>query len=271
MVRAILFDLDDTLIVEEKATEEALFCAATLVYQSYKVSPHLFIQTIKQISESLWLNSPQVAWCQAIGVSAREALWADLKEEIPEEKKLRDWILLYRQMSWKESLSAFRVKDACLAEEMSACYIKECQRRHQVFPETFSVLKSLQGFRLGLLTNGFAGHQRSKLVRAGLANFFPLVIVSAEFGQGKPHPGIFLKALSSLGVAAGETWMVGNCLINDISGAQSVGIKTIWVNRSGQSLPTKIFPDVIVSNLQQIGEVFSAGKKINPSSKTLGI
>ncbi len=49
----------------------------------------------------------------------------------------------------------------------------------------------------------------------------------------KPHPSIFEAALLSAGVAAGEAVMVGDSLKADVRGALNVGMRAVWLRRSG--------------------------------------
>ena len=49
----------------------------------------------------------------------------------------------------------------------------------------------------------------------------------------KPHPSIFEAALASAGVAPGEAVMVGDSLKADVRGALNVGMRAVWLRRSG--------------------------------------
>ena len=49
--------------------------------------------------------------------------------------------------------------------------------------------------------------------------------------------------------------MIGNSLRSDISGAQNIGIKTIWINRDKNANEKKITPDYIITNLEEIYDI----------------
>src|SRR4051812_46390818 len=93
-----------------------------------------------------------------------------------------------------------------------------------------------------LLTNGAPRLQRWKLAGSGFAEAFEAVIVSGEFGVGKPDRSIFDHALTLARVSAEEVVMIGNSLANDVIGAQHVGINAIWVNLDGEATPPTVQP-----------------------------
>jgi putative hydrolase of the HAD superfamily len=92
-------------------------------------------------------------------------------------------------------------------------------------------------YTLGLITNGASCLQREKLAKAGLDEYFDAVVVSAEFGDGKPDPSIFMHAYSLLGSDSEHTVMIGDSIARDVDGALAVGVGAIWVNRYGQPRP----------------------------------
>ena len=70
----------------------------------------------------------------------------------------------------------------------------------------------------------------------------------------KPHPGIFNRALTELGVAASQAVMVGDILEMDIAGAQGAGMRAIWLDARGKGLPEEapVRPD---ARIEQLGEL----------------
>jgi putative hydrolase of the HAD superfamily len=53
----------------------------------------------------------------------------------------------------------------------------------------------------------------------------------------KPDPAIFRHALERIGATAREAVMIGDSWTNDVVGASAVGIRAIWLNRSGHPCP----------------------------------
>ncbi len=59
----------------------------------------------------------------------------------------------------------------------------------------------------------------------GLRDYFACIFVACETGVGKPHPQAFHRACKVLGVAPGETLMVGNDPEDDYLGALRAGLR----------------------------------------------
>jgi len=85
------------------------------------------------------------------------------------------------------------------------------------------------GVPWGIVTNGQSKMQRRKTVRAGLIPLAPFILVPSEFGDQKPSPAVFIKAVEETGSFASETLFVGDNPVTDIRGAQSIGMPTAWM------------------------------------------
>lgn len=97
-------------------------------------------------------------------------------------------------------------------------------------PEVDRLLNELlPRYSLAIVSNGSSLNQREKICRAGLAPCFENVLISQEVGCAKPSPEIFAEALARLHCGADEALMVGDDLENDILGAAAVGLGTIWI------------------------------------------
>lgn len=88
-----------------------------------------------------------------------------------------------------------------------------------------------RGVRLAVVTNGPSQLQRRKLARSGVEAHLDAVVVSGEVGVSKPDPAIFAHALAALDVAAADAVMVGDDPRRDVVGGAAVGLRTVWVSR----------------------------------------
>ena len=125
-----------------------------------------------------------------------------------------------------------------------------------LFPNTEDILGQLvnQNVKLALLTNGAGEAQREKIKRFGLSLYFPVCLIEGELGFGKPDRRVFEMALNKMAVKPQQTWMVGDDLERDISGAQTSGIFSIWFDYKEKGLPegSPIMPDKIINNITEL-------------------
>lgn len=102
----------------------------------------------------------------------------------------------------------------------------------EVYPEVPEALEALAaaGLRLAVISNW--DHRLPPLLeQLGLAGRFETVVYSAAVGVEKPHRGIFERALSFLGVPAERTLHVGDSPIEDVEGAEAVGMRGLLLRR----------------------------------------
>lgn len=106
------------------------------------------------------------------------------------------------------------------------------------FPDALRVLDALRRTSLvrGVVSNGWTVKQAEKLVRLGLANAFSpgAIFISEEIGVAKPHPRIFLVACEGLGIQPAEALYVGDDPVKDVDPAHEAGLFTFLRRGSGK-------------------------------------
>jgi putative hydrolase of the HAD superfamily len=60
---------------------------------------------------------------------------------------------------------------------------------------------------------------------------FSTVVISGEVHIAKPDPAVFALAVQKLGLDPQQVWHVGNSLAEDVGGAKSAGVTSVWLNR----------------------------------------
>ncbi len=204
-------------------------------------------------------------------VSAEQSMRAWLRKNVPEVVDLHNTTglaqiraeVLANHPQLKHNLSALRVHvtqraiESCGYSSESAQHLARAafdvfmDGRHQVeyFEDALSTLATLSSrYTLAALTNGNAD-----INRLGLDRFFSFAYSAADVGRGKPHPEMFLAALERADSAPDGAVHIGDHLIDDIAGAQNVGMHTIWVDLYGQGLPDgTVRPTCIVNALKEI-------------------
>ncbi len=150
----------------------------------------------------------------------------------------------------------YGIEDEVLLDEMAVAFQQLKTATIELFPGALDALHSLRskGLKLGLITNGNAQGQRAKVKGAGLEPIFDNILIEGEFGVGKPDPQVFLHTLEQLEVTPDEAWMVGDNLVNDVGGAQAVGICGVWVDWRGVGLPENslVTPDRTIRSVVEL-------------------
>ncbi len=256
MIKAILFDLDDTLIIEENSVVETFLETSLLVEQKYDINAQDFAKTARNKIREIWYKLPTIAYARKIAISSWEALWAQFNGPQEEIRQLRSLAGKYRYDAWTNALKAFGIEDSDLANELAETYPVIRRKKHLLFPDARKVLQNLHpGYRMGIVTNGIPDLQWEKINVSGIASFFDSVIISVEAGMAKPDPGIFRIALEELGVENNEVIMVGNNPERDVEGALNAGIKSVWINRDGADPGKNRQPDYTINDLPGLFDI----------------
>jgi putative hydrolase of the HAD superfamily len=254
-VKAVWFDLDDTLLWDERSVRESLQAAARMAAERTGADPEAVVSAVERETQALYESFETYPFTQMIGINRFEALWARFEDtEHPMFAKLREIAPIYRNEAWTRALRAVGADDPGLGAELAARFMEERRRRPYLFEDALSTLDRLRlRFRLLLLTNGSPSLQREKLAGVPeLASYFDHIVISGAFGEGKPSPRLFRHAMDLHGVTEEETVMVGDRLTTDILGAGSVGMRSVWVNRRGVPREGDIVPTWEIRSLAEL-------------------
>lgn len=274
MTRVLLFDLDDTLIVEEPAAVAAFRATAELAAGRHSVDAGLLALDARAAARKLWRARAEHEWARRIGMSSWEGLWCRFEGEALPLEGLRSWSPEYRSESWHRALAAQGVVDLALARELGEAFVVQRRARHMLFPDVLPALAALRAtHRLGLLTNGAVCLQREKIDACGLTSRFDAIVVSGELGVGKPDPSVFAHILARLGTSPGEAVMVGDSLARDVEGALAAGLSAIWLNRGGEREGSPPSGAIEVAGLDELVLVLQAlgqprGAAAQPQART---
>jgi putative hydrolase of the HAD superfamily len=228
----LLLDLDDTILDDTGAREECWRVACT---EAAEAHPGLDAEALRREVERL-----------------REVFWSD-------PDRHREWRPRMRA-AWgriaSEALAALGVDDPALGSRIGDRHFELRNAAITPLPGAVEALRDLRslGVKLGLLTNGGSEGQRTKIERFALATHFDYIGIEGEVGYGKPHRGAYQAALRDLRATPDDTWMVGDNLEWDVSGAQAVGIYGIWLDKHGRGLPhdATTRPDRIIRSIAEL-------------------
>jgi carbamoyl-phosphate synthase large subunit len=194
-LRAVLFDLDNTLYPEEQFVVSGFREAA----QCLAAHTHLDAQTLLE------------QMLQILRARGRGRVFDILLKEL--EIDSTTWLptLLQVYRSHRPVLSLFSETSAVLR-----------------------ALKD-RGIRLGVVTDGLASTQRRKVAALGLEAYMGAIVCTGELGNGcaKPSPIPFEVALTLLDVAPKYAAYVADDISKDFAGPNRLGMRSVQLRTAG--------------------------------------
>ena len=224
--KALLFDLDGTILDYSKSETAALFSAYKHVFNT--LPPNDLLPVYQKINSSLW------------------ALFERGAIEIDNLKKKR-FAEMFRHFDLDADPAVF-----------STQYLQELRRGGYLLKGALEVLNFCsEKYRLGAITNGIGDVQRSRLNVAGISHFFETIVISNDVGLAKPDPGIFKIAFENMNLHdKKEILMIGDSLSSDILGGINAGIDTCWINNNGID-EKDIEPLYTIYNISELMEILN--------------
>ncbi len=199
MLRAVLFDLDDTLMDQASAAGAAV--------EAWAAEHGIADADVRE----RWTS---VSEANFVLYSRRELTFAQQRRQ-----RVREFLAV--QIDDQE------------ADELFAGYLVRYEAGWATFDDAVPALRRARaaGLIVGVLTNGAEEQQRSKLQKLGLEDEIDHLIASSMLPAGKPDLRAFQHAVHQVGVDAREVLMVGDSLENDVRGALSAGLEATLLDR----------------------------------------
>lgn len=253
MIKAVFFDLDDTLLWDQKSIKEAFVATCKLAEERFGVDSSHLEDAVREAARELYSSYETFSFTQMIGINPFEGLWGNFLDDHEEFQKLKNIAPVYRKDAWTNGLKKLGINDPEFGLELAEAFPQNRRKLPFLYEETFKVLDALKrDYRLLLLTNGSPDLQQTKLeITAELVPYFEQIVISGDYGRGKPDPGIFDHALSLMGLDKDEAIMVGDNLMTDILGANQVGMKSVWINRH-QKERNEVIPTYEIKHLEEL-------------------
>ncbi|UCC17723.1 MAG: HAD family hydrolase [Dehalococcoidales bacterium] len=153
-----------------------------------------------------------------------------------------------RLESFRQILAIVGRPEESLAYRLYSLYMKHRYEDIEVYEDIIPVLDLLKGrYVLGLHSNG-----NSYPELCGLDGYFDFTVFSEECGIEKPDPGFYRIVLERAGCSSEELLNISDSLHNDVAAAASVGIRSIWLNRSGEERPQDIDVEFEIQSLSEL-------------------
>lgn len=224
-LKAIFFDLDDTLFDRTEAQRQVLH----LIIQKYNV---LFAEFDAETVIKAFRQADEV------GIKAMEK-GCSLEQA--------------RVIRGKGFLKILNLDEA-YSDEITEMYLNLYPSLNIAVDGVHSVLEKLSDkFQLGMITNGSTEVQNRKTNGIGIKDFFECIIISDEIGCRKPDPRIFETARKLLSREPEECMHIGDSYNSDVIGAKNAGFFACWINPNGKK-PSQmdIKPDYVIKSLCEI-------------------
>ena len=77
--KSLIFDMDDTLVVEEASAETAFRSVCRFAKNKRGIDAEALYRSIRESCRSIWYASPSHPYCLKVGISSWEGLWAEFK------------------------------------------------------------------------------------------------------------------------------------------------------------------------------------------------
>jgi putative hydrolase of the HAD superfamily len=253
MIKAIFFDLDDTLLWDQKSIKEAFGATCKLAEERYGINSDQLEEAVREAARNLYSSYEIYPFTKMIGINPFEGLWGNFLDEQDDFKKMKEIVPSYRKDAWTAGLKTMGVDDPDFGYELAERFPQERKKAPFVYEETFKTLDELKkNYQLLLLTNGSPDLQKTKLtITKELIPYFDQIVISGDFGRGKPDPAIFEHALTLMSIERDEVVMVGDNLMTDILGANRAGIKSVWLNRHNKK-PNEVIPTYEIQHLEEL-------------------
>ncbi len=212
-VKAVFFDLDDTLI-NSKTAEHNAICQFKKLFK-------IFEETDEEYFAKMW-----------------HKISVDLYEEYAKGKIDFE---TQRAKRVKNLFEKFNIEiDDIMARKYFRAYLNLYKANWNLFEDALEILENMQKkYKLVLVTNGDSKQQREKIEKTKIGEYFSRIIISSEVGASKPNKKIFEIACKEIKVKPENCLMIGDSYKLDVEGAKGVGLESIWLNRKNENIVYK--------------------------------
>ncbi|WP_209122207.1 HAD family hydrolase [Alkalihalobacillus sp. BA299] len=255
MVKAVIFDLDDTLLWDKKSVAESFKATCQVAVDKYGVDIEQFEEAVREAARQLYSSYETYEFTKMIGINPFEGLWGNFGDKINVNfRKMKEIVPQYRTDAWVEGLKTIGIDDSAFGAELGELFAKNRRTLPFVYEDTFTLLEELKkDYQLLLLTNGSPELQNEKLdMTPELVPYFDHIVISGAFGRGKPDPAIFKHCLYLTDLTKEEAVMVGDNLHTDIIGSNQIGMRNVWINRDGKDIVDDIYPTYTIKELSEL-------------------
>ena len=222
MIKAILLDIDDTILDWDLCSHYAIKMAAEELNISL---PDSIYSVYDRINPTLWQEH---------------------------EKGLLPMDELFK----KRFNTIFKEVNVSFDGEVFEKYFRKYILDSHIFVEgAYSLLEYLYSkYDVYAASNSTLYQQQRRIARAGILDYFTDIFVSEEIGYHKPKGEFYDGCLKRMHASKDEIIVIGDSLSSDIKGAYNYGLKSIWFNKKKIKDDSKMY-DYMVYDLAEIKKI----------------
>lgn len=221
MIKAVIFDVDDTLYSYTKAHPEAFGAVLSYAEEQLKISPETFRELHQKVQK-------------------------DLKAAIGDVAAVHNRMIRYQRILESQGLPLH--PHALKLYELYWGTLMEVAEPSPGASEMMRELKE-RGIRIGIGTDMTAYMQFRKLESLGLMPYVDFFVCSEEAGVEKPHPAFFSLCAAKAGCERQECLFVGDTLKKDVLGPMEAGLKAVWYCPDGRETEEQVLK---ISHMEQL-------------------
>ena len=200
MIKAVIFDLDNTLYNFDAANEFGIRALAAY-------------------------TEPVFGWDYPKMKDLYEESREKLTERMGDVGSAHNRLLRFQNLLEEKKLPLHPH-----ALEMAKAYWRGVLDNMALSPGAREIMEELRrmGVRIGLGTDMTAYMQYEKLIRLGLMEYMDFIVSSEEAGTDKPGNAFFMLCARKAGCLPGECLFIGDNIVRDYGGAAAAGMQARW-------------------------------------------
>ena len=200
MIKAVIFDLDNTLYNFDAANEFGIRALAAY-------------------------TEPVFGWDYPRMKDLYEESREKLTERMGDVGSAHNRLLRFQNLLEEKKLPLHPH-----ALEMAKAYWRGVVDNMAPSPGAREIMEELRrmGVRIGLGTDMTAYMQYEKLIRLGLMEYMDFIVSSEEAGTDKPGNAFFMLCARKAGCLPGECLFIGDNIVRDYGGAAAAGMQARW-------------------------------------------
>ena len=203
MIKAIIFDLDDTLYSYNKLNEQGINEICNYTCEKLKIEKEKFYEAFDKAKKDVKTTLGDVA------SSHNRLLYCQKTLENLNENPFSIALEMY-EVYWQYILKNMKL-NANVLEVLEFCKLKK--------------------IKIGVCTDLTVHIQHRKIRKLGINEYVDAIVTSEEVGVEKPNFKMYNKILEKLDVTPGEVLFVGDSLKKDVLGSMEYGMKALWYSK----------------------------------------